>query len=90
MHLAFFSAMKRKRVAVNEQGRRIGEGHPRAKLTDADVDLIHELAAAGLSCRVIASKFDDIKGGISWETVRDILRGRRRGQTAAHWKPAGA
>ena len=27
-------------VPVNERGKRIGEGHPRAKLTDHDVELI--------------------------------------------------
>jgi hypothetical protein len=30
-------------VAVNERGRRIGESHPRAKLTDREVDLLREL-----------------------------------------------
>jgi hypothetical protein len=33
-------------VAVNEQGKRMGEGHGRAKLTDDDVRLIVELLDA--------------------------------------------
>ena len=35
--------MERRFVRVNEHGRRIGEDHHRAKLSDADVDLILEL-----------------------------------------------
>lgn len=34
---------KKLHVAVNEHGRRIGESHPRAKLTDHEVDLMREL-----------------------------------------------
>lgn len=30
-------------VLVNEKGRRVGETHPRARLTDHEVDLIREL-----------------------------------------------
>lgn len=30
-------------VKINEQGRRIGESHPRAVLTDRDVDLLQGL-----------------------------------------------
>lgn len=36
--------MKRAYVFVNEAGRRVGESHPRAKLTDHEVDLIRQLA----------------------------------------------
>jgi hypothetical protein len=67
-------------VLVNDQGRRIGQDHHRAKLTDVDVDQIFMLREYGLSYSQIAGKFDDIEGGISKETVRDVLKGRRRGQ----------
>jgi hypothetical protein len=72
--------MAYKLVFVNEQGKRIGQDHHRAKLSDADVDQIFYLREAGLSLGAIAKKFDDIPGGISKSTVRDVLEGRRRGQ----------
>lgn len=57
-----------------------GEAHPRTKLSDSDIDTIHYLSAAGLSHRQIADKFDDIPGGVSKSTIRDILNGRIRGR----------
>jgi len=69
-----------KTVFVNAAGKRIGQDHPKAKLTDADIDLIFDLHEAGLGYDRIAAKFDDIPGGISRATVRDVIKGRRRGQ----------
>lgn len=52
----------------------MGESHPKAKLTDHDIDLIRELATQrndegavvkpGLSLRVLAEKFEMSKAGI--------------------------
>ena len=78
--------MTYKLVFVNERGKRIGQDHHRAKLTDADIDLIFELREAKLSYLEIARKFDDIPGGISKATVRDVLSGRRRAQLPAATK----
>lgn len=78
--------MAYKMVFVNEAGKRIGQDHHRAKLTDADVDLIFYLREAGLSIGQIAKKFDDVPGGISKSTVFDVLKGRRRGQVPAATK----
>lgn len=69
-----------KLVLVNEAGRRIGQDHHRAKLTDDDINQIFALRELGLSYSKIAGKFDDIEGGISKATVRDVLTGRRRAQ----------
>lgn len=66
---------------VNEKGRRIGEGHQRAKLSDADVDLIWALHEAGMGYARIAKKFDCAKS-----TVRDICTGHTRGQACARIK----
>jgi hypothetical protein len=65
-------------VGVNARGDYVGEDHPRAKLSDAEVDLIRELAdpldgAAPLSHRQIAEKFCISRG-----TVGDIVSCRRR------------
>lgn len=72
-----------RKVAVAANGRRVGESHPKAKLTDHDVDLIRELATerddaglvvkAGLSYRVLAEKFDVCK----W-VIAKIVRCERR------------
>lgn len=45
-------------VVVNEQGRRIGESHPRARLTEHEIALIRELAEEGVSYKQIAKKFE--------------------------------
>lgn len=76
-------------VWVNDSGMRVGETHQRAKLTDADVQMILELRDAGLSYRCIAAKFDDVPGGVSKSTVRDICRGITRAQIPARTKRCG-
>lgn len=68
----------KKHVALNEEGRRIGEGHPRAKLLDAEVDQVLDLLAAGLSYATVAAKMD-----VSKSCIAHIASGRRRSQTAA-------
>jgi len=35
-----------------------GDRHPQSKLTDDDVELIRQLKESGLSCKIIADKFD--------------------------------
>ena len=66
------------KIALNDKHCRIGQGHPRAKLTDAEVDLVFELRGTGMSLADIADKFEVSKGCI-WK----ILHGHRRGQPAA-------
>lgn len=51
-----------KYVIVNEHGRRIGESHPRARLTDHEVALIAELAEDGMSYKQIAERFELAEG----------------------------
>jgi hypothetical protein len=72
--------MSKSLVAVNDQGRRIGESHPRAKLTNHEVDLVHELVEEGMSYRQVAEKFE---GLISKAGVGHIVTGRCRGGTVA-------
>ena len=68
----------KRRIALNERGQRIGEGHPGAVLTDDEVDLVWELRAGGMSYGRIAAKLEVSKG-----CVAKILTGQRRGQVAA-------
>jgi hypothetical protein len=74
------SAVKRV-VAYNEIGRRIGQDHPRAKLTDGDVELTLRLHEEGWGYGRIASKL-----GASKSHVRHIVKGHRRCQTPARYK----
>lgn len=64
-----------KTIALNENGKRVGEGHPRAKLLDSEVDQVLELLDAGLSYAQVAEKFD-----VSKSCIAHIATGRRRGQ----------
>lgn len=72
--------MPKRKLGVNEAGLRVGEDHPRAMLTDHDVELIRQLADGGMLYRDIARKFD-----ISKFTVGRICRFERRGQTVHHY-----
>lgn len=77
-------------VQVNEHGRRIGESHPRAKLTDHEIDLIRELAEEGMSYAEIAAKFDMKPNRASRSRISHIVACRRRGQTPAKVKRVAA
>lgn len=71
--------MKR-RVALNENGLRIGQTHPLAILSDAEVDLVFELIEAGFSYSQVAEKM-----GVSKSCIGHIASGRRRCQTPVKW-----
>ena len=69
-------------VAVNARGSAIGEDHPRAVLTNHEVDLLLELRAEGYSYAWLADKFEVAKS-----TVFGICTGRTRTQYATGFKP---
>lgn len=68
-------------LAINEAGRRIGDSHHRAKLTDHEVEQILQLHVEGYGYRRLAQMFD-----VSRSTIRDIIKGRCRSQFPASWK----
>lgn len=71
-----------KTVAINEAGLRIGEDHPKAELTDAEVELIRSLHEAdGMSYSQLAEKFEQSKGAIA-----KICQYKRRAQFAVRIK----
>ena len=70
-------------VALNDRGRRVGETHPRAELSDHDVELVFELRAQGFSLGWLAVKFE-----ISKSQVGRILRGEQRHQAVLKWRRA--
>lgn len=72
---------KARLVAVNSDGRRIGEDHPRAVLSDHDIELLWSLRALGWGYKRIARKLECSRG-----TVRHIIKGRQRCQSVAGHK----
>jgi DNA invertase Pin-like site-specific DNA recombinase len=68
-------------VPINELGLRIGEDHPNAKLTDAEVERIRSLHEDGMCYEALAEKFE-----VSRWTIGRICRYERRAQTVAGWK----
>lgn len=72
--------MTREYITVNEKGMRVGQSHPNAVLSDVEVEaLILDRGpddAPTMSYRELAEKW-----GVSKSSVRDMLIGRRRGQT---------
>jgi hypothetical protein len=67
-----------KTIALNENGRRVGESHPRAKLLDHEVGLALDLLEDGLSYAEVARKLD-----VSKSCIAHIATGRRRSQLVA-------
>lgn len=72
---------KAKLIGVNDRGQRIGESHPRAVLTDHEVELLIELRSEGYSYRWLAEKFEITKMH-AWR----ICMGVKRGQIAVRWR----
>lgn len=70
----------KKLVAVNARGVRIGESHPKAVLTDNEIDVLLELRAEGWGYKRLARHFD-----VARTTVRNICSGKFRSQTADRW-----
>lgn len=73
-----------RRIALNEDGRRIGEGHHRATISDAVVALCRTLHDQGWGYRRIAKHL-----GLRRDTVRRLCTCERRNQFARKWKSAG-
>lgn len=68
-------------LSINDLGRRIGESHHNAKITNGEVDLLLALHREGWGYRRLAAKFE-----MSKRHVRDIVKGKRRAQFPAAFK----
>lgn len=68
-------------IGVNALGRRVGDSHHNAKLSDGDVELLQALHVEGWGYRRLAAKFECSKS-----LVRDIVKGRARCQVATNWR----
>lgn len=60
-------------VAISDRGRRCGEGHPKARLSDAQVDEMRDLNEGGWGYKRLAARFQVPVG-----TVADICTYTRR------------
>ena len=70
-----------KLVAVNEQGKRVGEDHPNARYTNAEIEMVLSLRDEGFGYKRIAKMCD-----MPIRTVRTICNGQRRCQCPTAWK----
>ncbi len=70
-----------KLIAVSETGRPLGENHPKAVLTDNEVEQLLMLRQQGYTYQWLVDKFDVCKS-----TVASICRGRTRCQPKLKWK----
>lgn len=73
-------AMVKRRIGLTEAGRRCGEDHPNAKLTDRQVDQIRDWHDSGLLGYRVISQWCLREFGlkVSRMTIRDIVLCRRR------------
>jgi len=73
--------MTKRMVALNENGRRIGEGHHRSTIPDAVVRTVRDMhEMQGLGYRKIAKML-----GMSRSTVQKICNYSRRAQLPFDW-----
>jgi len=69
-------------VAINEDGRRIGETHHNARIPDALVEWIRDrVEYEGATCTQLSRDLS-----LPFGTIRKIVTYERRGQTVARWK----
>lgn len=52
-------------VGVSDAGVRVGQDHPRARLTDADLALLLALRAQGMGYNELAAKFEVPKSSVA-------------------------
>lgn len=68
-------------IAVNALGRRVGDSHHHAKLTNGEVDRLLEMHEQGIGYRKLATMFE-----ISKTAVRNICNGKARCQVPTQWR----
>lgn len=77
--------MSRRVVGVSDGGVRVGEDHPKARLTDREVETLRALRAEGWSYGRLALVFEVSKASVAcWCT------GRRRAGVAVEFRAVGA
>lgn len=72
---------KTQSVQIGEYGKRVGESHGRAKLSDHEIDLVRQLREEGMSAAEIAQKME-----ISKRYVYKLVNYERRASVVAEWR----
>lgn len=80
---------KKKLVAINKRGRRIGSTHHRAHHSDETIARIRALKAEGLSYQRISATLKEEGSVVPVRTVRDVIYGNTRAQQPAEWRKPG-
>ncbi len=70
-------------VQIGEYGRRIGETHGMARLSDHEIELIRQLKEQGMPAAEIAGKFE-----VSKRYVYKLVNYERRASVVAEWRRA--
>jgi len=68
-------------IQIGEYGKRVGETHGRAKLTDHEIDLVRQLKEEGMPATEIAAKME-----ISKRYVYKLVNYERRASVVAEWR----
>jgi hypothetical protein len=73
-------------IAFNASGRRVGDTHHNARLTDGEVELVLEMhkpadGKPGMGYKAIATKLD-----VSKSLIRNICKGTARWQLPVRWR----
>lgn len=73
-------------LPCDEQRKPVGQYHPKAKLSDADIELIRDIYDEGLvGYGTLAKVF-----GVKKHVIRDIVTFRRRSTAAVHYRTVEA
>jgi predicted transcriptional regulator len=71
-----------KPIGVTAQGRRVGQYHQKAELTDREVEQMREMhEREGWTAKALAEKFD-----VSRSLAEKILRYERRAAVVERWR----
>jgi hypothetical protein len=74
--------MPTRTIAVNAKGRRVGDSHHNAQLTNEEIDTLLNLHfVEGWGYRRLAAKFE-----VSKSSVRNYCLGRARCQVPSQWR----
>lgn len=68
-------------VQIGEYGKRVGESHGRAKLSDHEIELIRQLKEQGMPAGEIAQKME-----CSRRYIYKLVNYERRASVVAQWR----
>lgn len=76
--------MKQTAIHIGEYGRRVGESHGMARLSDHEIELIRQLGEQGMPAAEIAQKME-----VGKRYIYKLLNYERRVSVVAQWRRRG-